>query len=283
MSALARDGLPARASGAWTREKLTYLSKYAGGFMTAMAPKRREGKWERLVYIDLLAGPGVCVDERGEEFEGSPLIALGANPRFDHLFLGDLTPDNIASLNQRISPEDRSRTSVSRGDCNLTVREVVDQVSAKTLGLAFVDPEGLEVRFETLRLLASRRVDLLYLFPSGIGIRRNLARFAQQSQSPMDDFWGDRSWRELPLAKRALGKLTSREELQLDRDWVSSFRKRVSSLGLCFHDTSDPEIRNDQNTTMYHLLFFSHDSAGLKIWKGIKRIAPSGQRELFRK
>lgn len=32
---------------------------------------------------------------------------------------------------------------------------------------------------------------------------------------------------------------------------------------------------------MYHLLYLSHDPVGLKIWNGIKKIGPSGQREIF--
>jgi hypothetical protein len=31
---------------------------------------------------------------------------------------------------------------------------------------------------------------------------------------------------------------------------------------------------------MYHLLFFSRDAAGLKIWRNIKKIEPTGQRSL---
>ncbi len=281
VSKLASDGLPARESGGWTREKLTYLRKYAGAFMTAMAKKRQEGKWDGLVYIDLLAGPGICLDGQNQ-FEGSPLIAVGVKPPFDHLFLGDKDPRNVGALERRVSPEDHARVTLFCGDCNVVVREVVHRLSTKTLGLAFVDPEGFEVNFETLRVLATRRVDVLYLFPSGIGIRRNLVKFAQQLHCPMDDFWNGRKWRELPLAKRAQGKLTSHEELQLERDWVSSFRKEVGTLGLKCHDESDPSIRNNQGTLMYHLLFFSHAQIAVDIWKRTKLIEAGGQRGLFK-
>ncbi|MFI5352752.1 MAG: three-Cys-motif partner protein TcmP [Candidatus Binatales bacterium] len=281
MSILARDGLPARESGAWTRDKLTYLRKYAAAFMTAMAKKRREGKWDQLVYIDLLAGPGICVDGQNQ-FDGSPLIALGVEPPFDHLFLGDNDPRNVAALERRVSPEDRSRVTLLCGDCNFVVRDVVNRISTKTLGLAFVDPEGFEVNFETLRVLATRRVDVFYLFPSGIGIRRNLVQFAQQPHCRMDDFWNGRKWRELPLAKRASGKVTSHDERQLERDWVSSFRKEVATLGLKYHDESDPSIRNNQGTLMYHLLFFSHAQIAVDIWRRTKRIEAGGQRGLFK-
>ena len=46
------DGLPARVSGAWAREKLEYLTKYMSIFNVGM-----KNKWER-VYLDLLAGQG---------------------------------------------------------------------------------------------------------------------------------------------------------------------------------------------------------------------------------
>jgi len=43
-------------------------------------------------------------------------------------------------------------------------------------------------------------------------------------------------------------------------------------------DQTPPLITNDRNAPMYHLLFFSKDEAGLKIWRNISRIGPTGQR-----
>jgi len=100
---LAKDGLPARVSGPWTREKLTYLQKYATAFMTAMAPKRQQGKWDKLVYLDLLSGPGKGMDaDTGTEFDGSPLLALQVRPAFDRMYFADLKKTNINALKRRI-------------------------------------------------------------------------------------------------------------------------------------------------------------------------------------
>jgi hypothetical protein len=52
----AKDGLPARVSGPWTQEKLSYVQKYATALMRAMVPKRNLGRWSELVYLDFLAG-----------------------------------------------------------------------------------------------------------------------------------------------------------------------------------------------------------------------------------
>jgi len=50
------DGLIARDSGAWAKEKLHYLKCYLDIFSVGM-----RAKWAgRLYYLDLFAGPGKC-------------------------------------------------------------------------------------------------------------------------------------------------------------------------------------------------------------------------------
>src|SRR6476660_1724611 len=67
----ANDGLPARKSGEWAKRKHHYLRNYCG-----ITTKSMRNKW-RLVYLDVMAGPGLCkMKETGEEFPGSPFVAL---------------------------------------------------------------------------------------------------------------------------------------------------------------------------------------------------------------
>lgn len=279
---LARDGLPARESGSWTQEKLSYVEKYASAFMKAMSPHRRAGRWSRLVYVDLLAGPGRGIDrDTGVEFDGSPLRALKVEPLFDKLFFGDLSRRNVVALRRRIGEERMARVELLIGDCNDLARKVVDQLTSRILGLAFVDPEGFEVTFRMFEALATRPMDVLFLFPSRIGIARNLRAFARQAESPMDALWGSGEWRDLAPAKLAAGRrLDPKEALELDRPWVSRFRARMRRIGFSHQDEGDPCFTNEKNVPMYHLLFFSRSEAGLKIWRGIKKIEPSGQRIL---
>ena len=273
----ASDGLRARKAGAWTKEKLTYLRKYAEGFMKAMAPKRAEGRWNKLVYIDPLCGAGKCITE-SEEFDGSPLIALGIRPAFDHLYLSDRSSHNISALKKRISKADRPRASCDVGDCNKLVDDVVSNFPERSLGLAFIDPEGFEVDFAVLKALASKPVDILYLFPSMIGVKRNIRQSFLQQSSRLDAVLGP-EWRKVPAAKLAVGKpLTESEISKLDTSLIHYLREQVSALGLVHQDENPPLLRNEQNAPMYHLLFFSRHETGLRIWKGIKKIAPGGQR-----
>jgi three-Cys-motif partner protein len=283
MIRLAADGLRARASGPWTQEKLDYVGRYTSAFMKAMHPKRRAGLWAELVYLDPLAGPGRGIDRvTGEEFDGSPLRALRVQPAFDRLFFSDVDRRNVDALRRRIPAEDQARASIIEGDCNTVVKDVIAEFGGKTLAVAFVDPQGFEVKFSVFGTLARRRVDILYLFPSGIGIARNLAAFVRQSHSPMDELWGGREWRELPPAKLAAGQRVSADDaMSFDRPWVLAFRNKMAKLGFQYQDEADPYFTNEKNVPMYHLLFFSKDVAGLSIWRGIKKIEPGGQRTLF--
>ena len=277
MVAKASDGLRAREAGAWTKEKLTYLRKYAEGFMTAMAPKRAEGRWNKLVYIDPLCGSGKCITGN-DEFDGSPLIALGIHPAFDHLYFSDRSVRNISALKKRFHEEDRSRVSCEVGDCNKLVGKIVQNFPERSLGLAFIDPEGFEVNFAVLKALASKPVDILYLFPSMIGVKRNIRQSFLQQSSRLDAVLGP-EWRKVPAAKLAVGKpLTENELSKLDTSLIHYLRQQVRALGLVHQDDNPPLLRNEQKAPMYHLLFFSKDVAGLRIWNGIKKIAPGGQR-----
>jgi three-Cys-motif partner protein len=279
---LASDGLIARPARIWTREKLRYLQKYAQAFMTAMAPKRSQGLWEHLEYIDLLCGAGLSVvPDSKEEFDGSPLIALKVKPTFDHLHFADLNRENIAALKSRVSNKDSDRITFDVGDCNLLVDEVLKRISTRSLCLAFVDPEGFEVNFETLAKLAKKRVDLLYLFASGIGIRRNLKNELPVANSRLDKWWGGKNWRDLPAAKWAAGKFSEEPVEKVLQSFVTAFRKKVGNAGFQFQDEEVLPFSNTKNAQMYHLLYFSHDKAGLTIWNNIKKIAPGGQRSLL--
>lgn len=279
MTVRAHDGLLARRGGFWTFEKLTYLEKYAAAFMTAMAPKPQ---WKQLEFIDLLCGPGIVIIDGKGEHPGSPLIALKTTPAFGKLHLGDVKRPNVEALRKRISPTDDARVELRQGDCHSRAEAIIKEFPQRgTLALAFVDPEGFEVRFDLFRTFKQRPIDILFLFPSGIGVRRNLERFARSNRHTlMDGLWGGREWRALPVVKRLIGDHNAAEAGTLDQSWATEFCKRVATLGYVYYDASPP-LCNETNVPMYHLLFFSKHEAGLAIWRGISKIQPNGQRRLW--
>jgi three-Cys-motif partner protein len=67
----ASDGLLARKSGKWAKRKHHFLRNYCG--ITTVSMRSRF----KLVYLDVMAGPGLCeMEDTGEEFSGSPFVAL---------------------------------------------------------------------------------------------------------------------------------------------------------------------------------------------------------------
>lgn len=272
----ARDGLRARVSGAWTQEKLAYVERYAQAFMTAMRPK-----WSELVYMDFLAGPGRGIDRKSDaEFDGSPLRALKVKPGFDRLYFSDIVSANVAALRGRVQKGDQNRIDLRQGDCHDVAAEVVPRLSRNALGLAFVDPEGFEVRFRLFEILKTRRIDILYLFPGGIGIVRNLSAFAKRAKAPLDDLIP--GWRGLKSARLAAGeRLTNEDTAARDQPYVLEFMNRMRTLGYQYSGQGEPYFTNEKNVRMYHLLFFSQHPVGLSPWQKVTRIEPSGQRRLL--
>jgi three-Cys-motif partner protein len=171
-----------------------------------------------------------------------------------------------------------ARVDLEEGDCHDRMKELSRDITRGTLGLAFVDPEGFEVRFELFRDLAQSQVDVLFLFPTS-GITRNLHLFARREKSPLDGLI--EGWRDLPIAKRAAGKVLSPpEEAQFKKSMVGEFRDRMRALGFVHQDREDPALLGPKRTIMFHLMFFSSHKAGLTIWKAIKKIGPDRQRTL---
>lgn len=136
------------------------------------------------------------------------------------------------------------------------------------------------MRFRLFEILKTRRIDILYLFPGGIGIARNLSTFARRAKAPLDDLIP--GWRSLKSARLAAGeRLTNEDMAARDQPYVLEFMNRMRTLGYQYSRQGEPYFTNEKNVRMYHLLFFSQHPVGLSLWQNVTRIEPSGQRRLL--
>ena len=152
------DGLLLREVGDWSKEKLHYVARYMDIFTTSM----RE-KWI-LVYADLFAGPGKSrIRDTGEVIKGSPLLALDLVYRFNKYIFVEAGSELLKALEERIAPyRDKVEIKSKEADCNAAAKKIVSLIPSDSLALAFIDPEGCDIHFATIKALAaSRRVDLL--------------------------------------------------------------------------------------------------------------------------
>jgi three-Cys-motif partner protein len=284
------DGLPMRESGSWVVEKLDYLKRYIDMFETSMHNK----PWRKRHYIDLFAGPGKCfVPETGTVYLGSPLLSLTTLHPFTDYFFVDLDAGNIATLQQRCraSPVyDRIQFRV--GDSNLVAYEIVDHILTidnariphrwSSLNLAFLDPDGLELQWETIALLARPyRMDLIIHYPQG-GLNRYMGRaFKSKEQTKVDLFFGGTEWREI------YKQCQSKEKYFIHRQLMDYYKEKLQVLGYqeVFRDDEvgdEPLIRNAaKRAPLYRLLFASKHPRGHEFWQKVTRRDAYGQVHLL--
>jgi three-Cys-motif partner protein len=273
------DGLLVRDSGRWVVEKLDYLERYINVFETAMRMK-----WPRRCYMDLFAGPGKCVCRTtGAVYLGSPLIALSTRyPFTDYIFV-DGDASTLATLEQRCTASPYlDRIQFEAGDANDVVGDIVERIMGRpSLNLAFLDPEGLELHWDTVAALARiKRLDLIIHY-SQMGLERMMPiAFDSEPPTDVDRFFGDTAWRNIYAKHRR------QEESFLHRQLMDFYKSKLTLLGYreALRDDevgAEPLMRNEKNAPLYRLLFASKHPLGLKFWQKVTGRDVHGQRRLL--
>jgi three-Cys-motif partner protein len=276
------DGLLMRETGAWAAVKLDYLDRYIDVFETSM----RE-KWPARYYVDLLAGPGKnVVRDSGTILLGSPLLALTTTYPFTGYFFADLSDENTKALQQRCATSPNSHlVDIRTGDCKDLVKDIVAHIKQDdwhSLNLAFLDPEGMELRWETVAELATvQRMDLIINYPQ-YGLNRNMRQaFETTGQTRVDDFFGDRAWRKIYQDWQKGGAPPG-----LHRRLIDFYREGLQDLGYKEVLRADqvgevPLIRNvRRRAPLYRLLFASKHPLGHDFWHKVTRRDVHGQTRL---
>ncbi|NLG96417.1 MAG: three-Cys-motif partner protein TcmP [Chloroflexi bacterium] len=273
------DNLPMRDGGVWTYAKLHYLNQYLCRFIVSM----RKKNWRAIHYIDLFAGLGRNRLDNRKVIHGSPVLALLQPRTFDHYFFGESDPDALDVLKQRCSVfrEQTDAISYLPGDANETVNEVCQYINERdrvyipnvgqSLNLAFLDPEGLELSWDTVAKLAVYRTDMIIYYPQ-MGITRD----ADTNPQAIDHFFGDSDWREIYDQHKGL-------EIQpLHRALLDHYKQNLQKYGYIVEDPiPEPLFTNLKNAPLYRLLFVSKHPLGNKFWEDVNKRLPTGQMRLF--
>lgn len=266
---LASDGLPARLTGSWARDKKYYLERYLNVFTRGIGRK-----WSgKLAYIDLFSGPGRSVIRgTAEELEGSPFTAL--NCHFAKYVFVDV-PEVLATLKERLSGHAKSsQISLVEGDCNTAIDSIRAASPANYLSIVFIDPTGLQIQFRTVQcLVENRKVDLLMTIQLGMAIRMNLPLYIQGEGATLSAFLGNDGWREDVEA----GGSSS----QIARRILNRYLEELRRLGYGTVRDREIDIRSDQNNLLlYFMVLASRHPLGEKFWREATQILSTGQRNL---
>lgn len=268
------DSLPTRDAGTWTEKKIFFWNRYIEITTMSMcdSPKWPAG----VIYVDLFAGPGVCrIKKNNKRFPGSALVAAHAPKRFRKLIACELEHDLAEALQQRLNATpSRDRFKVVRGDCNAMIDRVITEIPPKSLVLAFIDPENLDVPFETVEALANRgATDLLILFADSMDIVRNVDTYEKQKVSKLDRMLGPGSnWRSewAKLGNRSRPNICRRfSDLYCDQ-----LRRRLGYQGF------GEKTMESERGPLYRIIFASKHERGLDFWRKITRKDIGGQPDL---
>jgi three-Cys-motif partner protein len=262
----ASDGHPARVAPTWTEEKLRILQCYLQGFAKAC---KRAGRWYSL---DLFAGGGLNISETtGAEIAGSPLVALEARaPEASRVLLCEQGVRVLEALRERVAPYG-DRVRIFDGDANRLIRAMLDEVPGQAPAFAFLDPEGSELEWVTVRSIAEHKaqarnkIEQLILFPTDMGFVRLLSL-----RRPLDpDFaervsamFGSDAWREIYDRRRA-DRISAADAREM---YLRLYARGLRALG--YRHVQERQITKEaskpdgRGSPMYFLLHATDNDAG---------------------
>ncbi|RLI81938.1 hypothetical protein DRP07_06230 [Archaeoglobales archaeon] len=190
--------------GYWTLLKLAIFAYYIDVY-TVVA----KSNFNRILYIDLFAGSGlneIGIGKHKEILLGSALLAKKV-PRkgkeFDEIILVEQDPEKAAVLEQLL-PE----STVINDDCNSpdTLKEILDRINEepRTHFLAVIDPEGLELKWNTVQTLIELQGDsVINYMCAGVGRSWGNIYSPKQQDSikvklerTLTEFFGNNKWKD---------------------------------------------------------------------------------------
>jgi three-Cys-motif partner protein len=221
------------------------------------------------------------------------MIAMTTRFPFTHYYFADLDPANIAALRERCngSPLGKS-VDYFIGDSNQTVHQILQRILAvdseyapgrwSSLNLAFLDPEGLELRWETVVALAKPySMDLIINYPQG-GLNRSMGKaFSRDTETAVDAFFGGTDWRDI------YAEHVNKNRGLVHRQLMDHYKGKLQDLGytqvLRDDEVGDePLMRNTQRRApLYRLLFASKHPLGHEFWQKITQRDVHGQARLL--
>lgn len=260
------DGLICPDVGAWAEEKHQLVSLYATLFSSGM-----KGKWGTRVYLELYAGAGFSrIRNSSRIIMGSPLRALKVKDPFDKYIFCEEDPEKLGALKaraQRIGPA--ADVTYVLGDCNQRRDEILAAIPTdsglnRVLSLCFADPFDIGLKFETIRSLATRRVDFLVLLALGMDANRNYEHYVKQDAVKIDEFLASKSWREQWSTARW-------DAVKFVRFLADEFSKSMAKLNYIPPPIyTMKEVKTyEKNSSLYRLALFSRHERAYKFWSQV--------------
>lgn len=277
--------------GKWTEEKIEVFIKYLKAYMQIL---KKYPQWP-LLYFDGFAGSGAI--QTGEDevdlMEGvaSRVLSLKEPRGFDLFYFVEKSEAKALQLKRLIDErfkdtKETKETYVSCCDCNEKLFKLSDFLKRKEnknyRGVVFIDPFGMQVKWESLQELKGLNIDLWILVPTGSAVNRMLGK---KKVSPDSWFQSLGSFFGLPADQirdrfykpnSQLNLFGETELKKIDRAVEEAAQLYKERLNTIFKFVSNPlEMRNSKNAIIFHFFMASNVEVAMKIANDIVRISNS--------
>jgi len=281
--------------GTWTETKLDAFEKYVRAYLMVMKNYRHENDW-KLIYFDGFAGSGSRTNNHEDE-ESGLLDDLFSDNEITHeeinVYRG--SAERVASIKDVesfdyfyfVEKDDESRdhlksvltkydlkNPVFRVDANTEIKKLAQALrqNRKYKALVLLDPFGMQVDWDSIKMLKGLSVDLFILIPTGVIINRLLDRKGELTHlDKLKSFFG-LSESEI---KQIFYKKISEQSLFGEETRIEKIQKPIEKIaevylqrlrGLFKKVIPHPLVlKNSRNVAIYHFAFASQNSNALKI------------------
>ena len=197
--------------GHWTAEKLEILRKYLVAYSRIMNRQHFH-----FAYIDAFAGTGyykkstddesiqlslLPISEKENNFlEGSARIALQIKPEFEKYIFIEKDEERFKELEKlKIEfPEKKDKIILVNEEANSYLKGLCEKSWEKHRAVMFLDPFGMQIKWETLKMIAkTKAIDLWFLFPLGQAVNRLLKRdgsIIEANRKRLNEIFGTEDW-----------------------------------------------------------------------------------------
>jgi len=278
-------------AGGHTIRKLDAIEKYLQAYRLVLSKTSFE-----TVFFDAFAGTGELprnefggnllkgVIDKDEILEGSAQRALRISPPFSRYVFVEKMRGKAQELQNRtseLSGVGARNVEVIEGDANEELFRFCSSTNWRNArAVVFLDPFGNQVKWETIEAVARCPIDLWYLFPSFLGIGRQInrdGRIDEQKAKSIDGVYGSSDWREEFVHHEQVADLFGQTEVairQADADTATRFMIR-RMLKVFKGGVLDNWLPLGKNDAQWYSLIFAWGNPSQQAGKIASRIAKS--------
>lgn len=268
--------------GNWTEEKIEILVKYAKAYLTIMNKYAKKNNWN-LLYFDGFAGSGYITKEN----QAGKKIIVGAAKRileistpcsFDMYYFVEKDTSTATMLTKNTKDVyPNKKIHIVDDDCNRKIKDLSQFLKSHSgrsyKVLAYIDPYGMQLNWNSLVTLERSNVDVWILIPTGLGVNRLLKKNGEIS-----DEWIKRLEMFLGIPKdEILSYFYKKETVQTlfgKENKLNKVEDAINKSSVLYSDelnnlfkfVSKPyALKNASNSTMFHFIMASNNKIAVKI------------------